>query len=229
MPELKESVSMPETKSQKFFVDGLYSVEFRPTDNLHDAAPYTRVQIGRGVETSDPNTAQRLHDASTAALQRVWNMIAEVRDQFADTPEGQTVSKLEELLRQAQGVLQSRRSQLAEMEARIESAAFDGSLSLAQQAQVAPMQSAATQAQTNVDAIQEHLKAARSKYLALVKDGVDRVRRGVLADCLARRIPAQESMAKLILENSVEQAEITAIETRFGGFWKPDTDPFANN
>jgi hypothetical protein len=78
-----------------------------------------------------------------------------------------------------------------------------------------------------VDAIQEHLKAAKSKYLGLVKDAVDRVRRGVLNECSSRRIPVQESMAKLILDNAIEQAEITAIETRFGGFWHPE-DVFKN-
>jgi hypothetical protein len=126
---------------QTFFIDGLYNVEFRPPNNLHNAHPYTRVSIG-AVETSDPATAQRFEDATTAAVQHVWDMIGQVRDEFADTPEGQAVAKLEGLLREAKDRLQKARTRLAEMEATISSQAFDGSLSLDQQAMVAPMQSA---------------------------------------------------------------------------------------
>jgi hypothetical protein len=209
------------------FIDGLFNVEFRPPNNLHNAHPYSRVNIG-AVETSDPNTAQRFEDATTAAVQAVWAMIQEVRAEFADTPEGKAVAKLEGLLREAQDQLRHKRSRLAEAEARVSSSAFDGSLSLDQQAQIAPLQTAVTQAQTAVDQIQQHLTHARTKYRTLIQDGVERVRKQVLNDCSARRVPVQESIAKTILDASIEQATIQAIETRFGGFWYPDTDTFRN-
>jgi hypothetical protein len=213
---------MPEISTpRKYYIDGAFGVEFRPADNLHNAHPYSRVNIG-AVETSDPATAQKFEDATNQALQRVWGLIAEVRDQYRDMPEGQAVTKLDGLLREAKEQLQNKRSRLAEAEARVSSSAFDGSLSLNQQAMIGPLQTAVTQAQMAVDAVQEHLQQARTKYLGLVKDGVERVRKQVLADCLARRVPLQEEMAKLILDNAIEQAEITAIETRFGGFWHAD-------
>jgi hypothetical protein len=208
------------------FIDGLFNVEFRPTNNLHGAHPFTRVQIG-AVETSDPATAEKFHQATSAAVQEVWKLIAEVRDQYRDMPEGQAVTKLDGLLREAKEQLRHKRTRLTEAEARVSSSAFDGSLSLDQQAMVGPLQSAVTQAQMAVDQIQQHLTQAREKYLGLVKEAVESVRRKVLADCSARRVPVQEEIAKVILDTAIEQATIQAIETRFGHFWYPE-DVFKN-